>query len=345
MLFSEIKPDAVDRKHFEKELNPFLPDTIFDAHVHLWKKEHRGHAVYMSRGEDWPEKIEVENTAEDFEHDYEKLFPGKRLEVLVFGWVGADVDIDANNAYIGEVVKVRPGWHGLAVTKPCWNREKTQQIIEDNGLDGMKPYITFADKHIPTGDITIFDILTREQLQLTNDQSYVCTLHLPRAKRLPDPKNIEQLLEIDRDYPDARVIVAHIGRCYSNEDLGDAMEKLGNTKHLCYDFSGNTNGYVIRRAIETFGPDRILYGSDLPISHIHMKRIYENGHYVNLIRPNERPQINDAPYMRPMQDADQYTFYQYETALAFREAALALGLSRHEIENVMFGNARRLLKR
>ena len=345
MVFTEINPDRVDQAHFQNELDPFLPDVMFDAHVHVWKKEHRGAPVYLQRGEDWPERIEIENTAEMVSRDYAKLFPGRKLEALVFGWVGADVDIDANNRYVGEVVRSNPGWHGLAVVDPSWSREKTEQVIEENGLDGMKPYITFADSSIPTGDITIFDILSHPQWELANEKNYVCTLHLPRAGRLPDPKNIEQLLEIEEKYPQARVIVAHIGRCYSNEDLGDAMEKLRGTKNMCFDFSGNTNPYVIRRALETFGPDRVLYGSDLPISHIHLKRIYENGHYVNLIRPQERPQINEAPYMRPMPDADRYTFFLYETVLAFRQAAMELGLTTQEIQNVMFGNARRLLKR
>ena len=102
---------------------------------------------------------------------------------------------------------------------------------------------------------------------------------------------------------------------------------------------------MIKKGLTAFGTERVLFGSDLPLSHIHLKRIYENGHYVNLINGSERPQINTAAYMRPMPEAGEYAFFLYETVGAFREAALDLGLSREQIEAVMYGNAQRLLQR
>ena len=345
MGYERIMADAVDRERFEKQLAAFLPERLFDAHIHIWEKRHRVAGSYPQRGEDWAEKIEQENPVEALKRDFAQMFPGKQVDGLVFGWVGADIDVCANNAYVGQVVKNNPGWHGLAVTCPSWSREKTIEEIEQNGLDGMKPYITFADPKIPTQEITIFDILTPEQWKLADERRYVCTLHLPRPGRLPDAKNIEQLLRIEREFPGAQVIVAHIGRCYRVEDLGDAMRLLKDTKNMCFDFSGNTNALVIRKALESFGSKRILYGSDLPLTHIHLKRIYEGGHYVNLIRSQERPQINNAAYMRPMSDADTYTFYLYESLSAFGQAAQELGLSQQDVEDVMCNNAKRLLSR
>ena len=49
---------VVDREFFERELASFLPDRIFDAHTHLWRRdcvpwsvssdEDLGYAQYMS---------------------------------------------------------------------------------------------------------------------------------------------------------------------------------------------------------------------------------------------------------------------------------------------------------
>ena len=102
---------------------------------------------------------------------------------------------------------------------------------------------------------------------------------------------------------------------------------------------------MIKKGLETFGVKRILFGSDLPLSHIHLKRIYENGHYINLINGEERPQINTAAYMRPMPDADQFAFFLYESIEAFRQAATELRLSKNEVQDIMYGNAKRLVQR
>ncbi len=344
MSFERIVHTETDRRFYASYLKEFLPEHIFDAHMHLWELRHRSGSKYIRRGEDWAEQVEQAYPMPMLREDYDRLFPDQTLRGLIFGWVGASINVEANNRYVGELVRENPGWYGLAVICPEWDRETTLRQIEGNGLRGMKPYITFAAPEIATPDITIYDILTPEQWELADARGYVCTLHLPRPGRLHDPKNVEQLLEIDRKYPNARVIVAHIGRCYSNEDMGDAFEQLKDTKNLCFDFSGNTNALVIRRALEIFGHQRMLYGSDLPLTHIHMKRVYQNGHYLNLIRGDERPQINHAAYMQPMPDAKNYTYYLYESIHAFQEAAEALGLNRAQVEDVMCRNALRLLE-
>lgn len=55
-------------------------------------------------------------------------------------------------------------------------------------------------------------------------------LHIPRPMRLRDPMNIVQMMEIEEKYPKAKVIIAHIGGAYAEEDIGDAFRILKNTK-------------------------------------------------------------------------------------------------------------------
>jgi hypothetical protein len=39
-------------------------------------------------------------------------------------------------------------------------------------------------------------------------------LHIPRDGRLGDKVNLALMLEIEADYPNARVVIAHLGRAY-----------------------------------------------------------------------------------------------------------------------------------
>ncbi len=39
MPLNPTNASVVDREFFERELASFLPDRIFDAHTHLWRKD------------------------------------------------------------------------------------------------------------------------------------------------------------------------------------------------------------------------------------------------------------------------------------------------------------------
>jgi predicted TIM-barrel fold metal-dependent hydrolase len=87
-------------------------------------------------------------------------------------------------------------------------------------------------------------------------------LHIARPKRLADPVNFIQLKEIEDMYPNLQLIVAHLGRAYANEDIGDALDYLKNTEKTVWDFTANTNDWVMEQVLERFGSDRFIYGSD-----------------------------------------------------------------------------------
>ena len=46
-------------------------------------------------------------------------------------------------------------------------------------------------------------------------------------------------MEIEEKYPNVKLIVAHIGRAYAKEDIGDVFEVLGKTKKMLFDFTAN----------------------------------------------------------------------------------------------------------
>ena len=154
------------------------------------------------------------------------------------------------------------------------------------------------------------------------------------------------MLEIDRRYPNAQVIIAHVGRAYCPEDVGDAFAILAQTKRLLFDFSANTNAPVFERLIRTVGPRRILFGSDLPITRMRMRRICENGNYINLVPRGLYGDVSDDRHMREVDgaQADALSFFLYEEIDAFRRAAQATGLTPQDIEDVFHGNAVRMIE-
>ncbi len=82
-------------------------------------------------------------------------------------------------------------------------------------------------------EIRIFDFLPPHQLDVLNRNGWVVMLHIPRDGRLGDPVNLAQMVEIEKNWPRVRVIIAHVGRAYCDEDVGHAFEKLS-----CYEEHG-----------------------------------------------------------------------------------------------------------
>jgi hypothetical protein len=76
-----------------------------------------------------------------------------------------------------------------------------------------------------------------------------------------------------------------------------------------------------------------------------MRRICEEGFYVNLVPPGLYGDVSDDPHMREVseEEGSRLSFFMYEELLAFRQAAEAVGLSAEDVADVMYDNAARLI--
>jgi len=324
-------------------LRDFLPDRLIDVHAHVWRAWAGPARTGESRTASWPERVADRCSVVELAETYRRLLPGKSVTPLVFGNPTSPEDLESQNAYVGAAaVGSLPA---LALTRPDWPAEKFEQTVADAGLAGAKPYLTYAPGHLAAREIRIFDFLPPAHLDVLNRRRWIVILHVPRPGRLGDAQNVADLLEIDRRWPEAQVVVAHVGRAYCIEDLGDAMAALSRTRHLRFDISANTNEEVFHRLLLAVGPPRVLFGSDLPITRMRMRRITRAGRYVNLIPRGLYGDVSSDPHMRELDgaEAEGLTLFLYEELDAFRRAAERAGLSAADIQAVFHDNARRML--
>jgi len=153
------------------------------------------------------------------------------------------------------------------------------------------------------------------------------------------------MLEIERTYPNIKLIIAHVGRAYCPEDVGDAFAVLAQTERMMFDFSANTNTQVFEQLIRAVGPRRILFGSDLPITRMRMRRICDQGNYVNLVPRGLYGDVSEDPHMREVDgpEAEALSLFLYEQIEAFQRAAERTALTRPDIEDVFYYNAVRMI--
>ena len=328
---------ACDRALYEKELKNFLPDRMFDAHVHI---STAGLPAYGSHngGSTWTDYLCKEMGVREFLDMNKVMFPEQKTEALIFGM--CLTAIDETNAYVIENNRDY-GFPMLYRSDYAQDPDQLEANVKAGGFIGLKPYLSNCPPYIPAAEVRIFDFLPPAHLEVADKNGWIIMLHIPRNKRLGDPVNIAQIMEIEEKYPNVKLIVAHVGRAYTEADFGNAFEILKSTKHMMFDFTANLFTPAITEGIKTVGVDRFLYGTDLPIAVMRMYRVVENGTYINVVPKGYYGDLTGAAHMRE-EENDRISLMVYEQLLAFKRSAAELRLSDADVEKIMYRNAKTL---
>lgn len=337
----------IDRRFYAEQLQAFLPQRLIDIHTHVWRDADFPPPALRTeetRSVTWPARVARDNPLEDLQETYRLMLPGKQVTPLIFATLPRGGNLEAQNAYVADCTR-HGGVPALVFSDPTWSAEELEARVKAGGFVGAKSYLSLAPAHLPAKDITIFDFFPRHQLALHNRHGWIVMLHLPRDGRLKDPVNLEQLLQIEREFPNLKVIVAHVGRAYCDHDVGNAFEVLAATRRLMFDFSANTNAKVFEQLLRAVGPRRVLFGSDMPILRMRMRRITVGDHYVNLVPKGLYGDVSGDRNMGEVEgdEAARLTFFLYEELAAFRTAAVAANLTPADVADVFYGNAARIL--
>ena len=340
----EVK--AIDREFYQNGLQSFLPARLIDVHAHVWldrfKSKQKEECV---RAVTWPYRVAIDNSVEDLMETYHLMFPGKKILPLIFGMaLSPGDDIEGGNEYVSDCAH-KNHMPALIFADPRWSEVEIEEGIISGNFLGAKVYLTRSDFRIPEKDIQIYDFLPHHQLKVLDRHGWIVMLHIPRCDRLRDPLNLTQMVEIEKHYPRIKVIIAHVGRAYCPEDIGNAFEILGETRRMLFDISANTCAETFEQLIRAVGSRRILFGSDLPVLRMRTRRICEGGTYINLVPKGFYGDLAGDPHMREVEgkDADLLSFFMYEEIDAFRRAAAKTNLRENDIEAVFYGNAAELL--
>ena len=334
------KYNDYDRYVYEKELNSFLPDEFIDFHTHVDKLSFEKWGE-SNGGSTWVSKIYTELPVDDLLEWYNIMFPNQKVTPLIFGACGCN--IDKVNDYVRDEKEIH-GFPTLYRTSYDMPADEIEEKVKAGGFLGLKPYLSNCPPYLPAKEIRIYDFLPHEHLEIANKNGWIIMLHIPRDGRLKDPVNIAQLMEIEKKYPNAKLVVAHIGRAYAKEDIGNAVDSLGKTKNMMFDFTANVCDDAIRACIEAVGSERLIFGSDMPVSIMRMYRIVdENGVYYNVVPRGIYGDVEGEPHMKES-DEENITIMMYEQIRALKRVAIDLKLSDKDVENIMANNAKRLIE-
>jgi len=157
---------------------------------------------------------------------------------------------------------------------------------------------------------------------------------------LADPDNIREVREIRTKYPQVKLIIAHLGRCYTEFHAKRGLLPLADDPGIYFDTSAVLNPAVHLLALKHIGPTRLLYGTDCPVMYLRGRRQFRDREYIN--------RTNLPFYFNKESEAEaieaKYTLYMYEELKAIKDACETLGLERDQVEAIFHRSAQRLIQ-
>ena len=313
-----------DRQIWEEELAEFVPERVFDAHIHMFEPRH---VTTSPAAHSW--------SFADFDHLKRwanRLYPGRETHFLVLGTPTAGIDVEAHNRWcIEQVAGDRQSRMNRLVTPKC-RVVDIERDIRELGFIGLKPYRIYS----VTGDIAqcrIHEFLTHEQLELANELGLWVTMHLSRFHGCADEHNLSDLEEFtSKRYPNVKWILAHCARSFTYWPIRQAIERLRDMPNIWYDTSAVTD---VRPLITLFSREdrrRILYGSD------GVDATYFHGQYAAMGRAWQYIDVNRFDLRFPHCDGRPILAI-YEQLLSMKHAAELAQWSRDDVEDLFWRNA------
>ena len=222
-----------DRLFYDQELRDFLPNEIFDIHSHLWLESFWATPDSADlRAVSWPYLVARDNSAQDLAESYSLLFPGRRVVPMVFANPEPNDDFSVHNRYVQKSA-ADYGYPSLYFSHPRQSAAEVERNVLEGGFLGLKSYLNLAPANVPEPEIRILDFFPPSHLEVLNRHSWIMMLHIPRPGRLKDPVNLADITWIKRMYPHIRLILAHVGRAYCLEDVGNALDVLSVSLQAC----------------------------------------------------------------------------------------------------------------
>jgi len=330
------------------ELQDWVPERIFDAHVHLGPPEVMGSISAQRR--QLPLATFSSLTWEELQAWYGGLYRGKQVAGLVaFPFPLQEVDQAAANHYLIELMAREPRVRGFVLAHPT-DVAVTRRAIDEAGrcgvrFSGVKPYYDLTGRSV--FDCTMPDFIPRALLELMNAEGLVLMLHTS-GKGMCEPANQDYLRGVVERFPRVPIILAHMGRYLVVDEFLEFCEcGLLDSPMLYLEMSSATRPEVYRRALAQPGLERrLLFGSDLPFGLITGVEAWSERTgpiFVTRDRyPWSDPRLEQESPIAP----DRLTYNSYHTIKALKDALAGMGLEPERQQSikeaVFYGNAARL---
>ncbi|MBR4673129.1 MAG: amidohydrolase family protein [Victivallales bacterium] len=321
-----------DRRIYEEELSPRLPQKLFDAHVHIWSKADYP-ADFRFPDKNCANRFGGEFTLSMWRDIMAELLPQQECHLNCFGMPNnaADRSKTPDGALPGDSINV--------LISPADAAELVEERIDRAGAVGVKPYWNYAAAFYgkTSNEVEINDMLTPQQLAMLDRKGLAVTLHIPRSGRFADKVNQRQMLELCEKYPNVRFVFAHIGRAYFMKNIYQSnIDDFVKYPNAYFDTAMLNHEGVLKYTFDHFPAERIVFGSDAPIAFLRGKSVEINDQYAYLM--GEDYAVGTS--IVDTKNAVNFTTFFYEQLRAILNTT-----PKGHVSDVLFNNAQRVFRK
>jgi len=313
---------AENVEFFQREIDPFLPDRIYDAHTHIWKPEFY---PFTDHPVDW----------NDYQKDMKQIHGDRPTYAMFIPFIGKEslgFQLEANEWAAQQKVAHhfnRCNFFVKPEDDPDWILEHASRL----GATGLKCYHTMAPTE-PTWEADIQAFLPENQVRLCHEQDWFITLHLVKRDALANKANIECIKYYCEKYPRMQLILAHSGRAFQPSHNLRGLPKLKGLQNLWFDSSANCEPLAHQAIFRILGHERFMYGCDYPVSHFHGRSLGVADSFLWL--------YEDSPVWGEKHTQIKPVLVGLEHLRSLKWACWSEKLSDNQVEDIFWNNAARL---
>ncbi len=312
-------------------LRASLPEKVFDVHAHVYKLSDLNlSADHVLRRR--PESASIAS----WRNGVGAIVARNLTGGLFFPYPAAEADVKACNKYLLAQLNRHPDSRGLLLITPNTTPEELSAYLEVPQIVGFKPYYTFSNRK-PVAQADVSDYLPEWALQTANERGLVITLHLVKKQALADPQNEQDIRRIYSQYPNIKLVLAHAGRSFHGPHATRGASALADLHNLWFDASAICEAEPLKAILDSFGPRRLMWGTDYPLSH-------ERGRAVTLGEGFFWIQEDTVRWDNlPETYVHDPALLGIESLRALLSAADDVGLNAGDLQDIFCENAMRLL--
>ncbi|MFH0965424.1 MAG: amidohydrolase family protein [Planctomycetota bacterium] len=319
------------------ELREWVPQELFDAHVHLGPPDVMGGIDADRRKAPLTTFTSLEWEA--LQAVYRDVYSGKRIVGLfAFPFPLLEVDIERANDYIIEVMKRDPRVRGFFLAHPRDVRMSERCIAkaerEGTPFAGAKPYFDLAGKDnlrcrmpefIPTG-----------LLELLDDRGLILMLHTS-GRGAGDAECQTYLRRTAQRFARIRIILAHMGRYLAAQDFLDFLGSgaLEECPSIFVDMSSASESVVFEEFLRRRSLwRRLLFASDAPYGLITGVERYSPTRGPVFLARDHYPWSDPQMEREFAAERGRLTYNTYHCIKALKDAFVRAGISGETAEEL-----------
>lgn len=318
-----FEPREVDMKMVDI-YRDFIPEKIFDAHMHLCLAETAPAICEAKRP----------TTIEDYLEDMRPFLPGMReiycnilpMPARVLSHLENGLR-DKANYHVLEQCKEHSGCVVMPYVLPYDSEETIYTMADQPGVKGFKCYCYGANvKNVEA--VAISDFVPEAVWVIANERQMIIELHIMRPSALSDEDNFSYIMQMTHRYPNAQLVLAHCARAFAAWTCIDSIKRLDDWGNIWFDMAAVCESGPMMACILKNAGKRTMWGSDYPVCMYRGRAISLGTGQIWL--DDDRFEELDRAYVAT------------ENLMAFWQASRLLDLDKTQIQDLFYNNAMKL---